>query len=380
LRPHQAHRLAFRVSSVVAFLELSFDLGPLDADSAESAAFACGAFAVTFVDARDDAVGVLEPAPGEMPLWTATRVKCLFAGAAAHEPNARATLAAGLAAALGIDVSRIETQSLADRVWEREWLKDFHAMRFGRRLWVCPHHERVSAPDAVIVSLDPGLAFGTGTHASTALCLEWLDAHFQGPPASAEHFAQSQADRLDAHFQGPPASAEHFAQSQADRLDAHFQGPPAPAEHFAQSQADRLDAHLPQGAHVIDYGCGSGVLGIAAARLGAAEVHAYDIDPQALIAAADNARANEVQARLHVQASDDALPCDTDVVLANILAAPLCALAPRFAALVRRGGQVVLAGLMAHEVAEVTAAYAACFDVVRFGERDGWACLTGRRR
>ena len=324
------------MSSVVAFLELSFDLGPLDADSAESAAFACGAFAVTFVDARDDAVGVLEPAPGEMPLWTATRVKCLFAGAAAHEPNARATLAAGLAAALGIDVSRIETQSLADRVWEREWLKDFHAMRFGRRLWVCPHHERVSAPDAVIVSLDPGLAFGTGTHASTALCLEWLDAHFQGPPASAEH--------------------------------------------FAQSQADRLDAHLPQGAHVIDYGCGSGVLGIAAARLGAAEVHAYDIDSQALIAAADNARANEVQARLHVQASDDALPCDTDVVLANILAAPLCALAPRFAALVRRGGQVVLAGLMAHEVAEVTAAYAACFDVVRFGERDGWACLTGRRR
>ena len=346
------------MSSVVAFLELSFDLGPLDADSAESAAFACGAFAVTFVDARDDAVGVLEPAPGEMPLWTATRVKCLFAGAAAHEPNARATLAAGLAAALGIDVSRIETQSLADRVWEREWLKDFHAMRFGRRLWVCPHHERVSAPDAVIVSLDPGLAFGTGTHASTALCLEWLDAHFQGPPASAEHFAQSQADRLDAHFQGPPASAEHFA----------------------QSQADRLDAHLPQGARVIDYGCGSGVLAIAAARLGAAEVHAYDIDPQALIATTDNARANHVQARLRVHASADALPCGTDVLLANILAAPLCALAPRFAALLRPGGQVVLAGLMAHEAMEVTAAYAACFDVVRFGERDGWACLTGRRR
>jgi len=303
---------------VVAFLELSFDLGPLDADSAESAAFACGAFAVTFVDARDDAVGVLEPAPGEMPLWTATRVKCLFAGAAAHEPNARATLAAGLAAALGIDVSRIETQSLADRVWEREWLKDFHAMRFGRRLWVCPHHERVSAPDAVIVSLDPGLAFGTGTHASTALCLTWLDAHMPGSPAPAER--------------------------------------------------------------VIDYGCGSGVLAIAAARLGAAEVHAYDIDPQALIATTDNARANHVQARLRVHASADALPCGTDVLLANILAAPLCALAPRFAALLRPGGQVVLAGLMAHEAMEVTAAYAACFDVVQFGERDGWACLTGRRR
>ena len=302
------------MSSVAAFLELSFDLGALDADTAESAAFACGAFAVTFVDARDDAVGLLEPAPGQMPLWAATRVKCLFAPAAARAPNPRATVTAALAATLGIDASQIETRSLADRAWEREWLKDFHAMRFGRRLWVCPQHERVSAPDAVIVSLDPGLAFGTGTHASTALCLSWLDAY------------------------------------------------------------------LPQGAHVIDYGCGSGVLAIAAARLGAAEVHAYDIDPQALIATADNARANDVQARLQVHASAAALPCGMDVLLANILAAPLCALAPRFAALLRRGGQVALAGLMAHEAAEVTAAYAACFDVVRFGERDGWACLTGWRR
>jgi ribosomal protein L11 methyltransferase len=301
------------VSSVVAFLELSFDLGPLDADTAESAALMCGAIAVTFVDARND-TAVLEPAPGQMPLWAATRVKCLFPPAAAHEPSPRATVTAALAAALGIDVSQIDTQTLADRAWEREWLKDFHAMRFGRHLWVCPHHERVSAPDAVIVSLDPGLAFGTGTHPSTALCLACLDAH------------------------------------------------------------------LWPGARVIDYGCGSGVLAIAAARLGAAEVHAYDIDPQALIATADNARANEVQARLQVHATADGLPRDMDLLLANILAAPLCALAPRFAGLLRRGGQVVLAGLMAHEAAEVTAAYAACFDVVQFGERDGWTCLTGLRR
>ena len=320
---------------MAAFLELSFDLGALDAHAAESAAFDCGAFAVTFVDARDDSP-VLEPAPGETPLWPATRVKCLFADAAALGVNAPATVAAALAATLGIDASQIETQSLADRAWEREWLKDLHAMRFGRRLWVCPHHERVSAPDAVIVSLDPGLAFGTGTHASTALCLEFLDAHFLASPA--------------------------------------------PAEHFAQNQARGLEAPLSRGTRVIDYGCGSGVLGIAAARLGAAEVHAYDIDPQALIATADNARANDVQARLQVHASAAALPSGADVLLANILAAPLCLLAPRFAALLRPGGQVVLAGLMSHEAAEVTAAYAPCFDVVRFGERDGWACLTGRRR
>jgi ribosomal protein L11 methyltransferase len=339
---------------VAAFLELSFDLGPLDAQVAESTALACGAFAVTFVDARDDAVGhpaalVLEPPPGEMPLWPETRVKCLFAPAP-HEPDARATVAAVLAATLGIDVSRIETQSLADRAWEREWLKDFHAMRFGRRLWVCPRHERVDAPDAVVVSLDPGLAFGTGIHASTALCLEWLDTHLPESPAPAEHFAETQMQGLDTHL---PES-------------------PAPAEHFATRQ--------PPGARVIDYGCGSGVLGIAAARLGAAEVHAFDIDAQALIATTDHACANEVQARLQVHADATALPSGTDVLLANILAAPLCALAGRFAALVRPGGQVVLAGLMSHEAAEVTAAYATWFDVVRFGERDGWACLSGRRR
>ena len=358
---------------MAAFLELSFDLGALGADAAESAAFECGAFAVTFVDARDDplshcAKSVFEPAPGAMPLWPVTRVKCLFANAAAPGVNAPATVAAALAATVGIDASQIEAQTLVDRPWEREWLKDFHAMRFGRRLWVCPNHERVSAPDAVIVALDPGLAFGTGTHASTALCLEWLDAHLSDSPAPAEHFGERQAKGPDAHFQEPPASAEHFGERQAKGLDTHLSDSPAPAEHFTR------------GMRVIDYGCGSGVLGIAAARLGAAEVHAYDIDPQALIATADNARANDVQARVQVHVSADALPSGMDVLLANILASPLCLLAPRFAALLRPGGQVVLSGLMSHEVAEVTAAYAACFDVVRFGERDGWACLTGRRR
>ena len=353
--------------SLTAFLELSFDLASLDPQAAEDAAFDCGAIAVTLVDARDDpghhptksgttleanlsppdktpdfagtpaghptksgttleaslsppdktpdfaGTPVLEPAPGEMPLWPATRARCLFAQAA----TARATPAAltlALAARLGIDPSLIEVQPVADRVWEREWLKDFHAQRFGRRLWVCPHHERVGEPDAAVVMLDPGLAFGTGTHASTALCLTWLDAH-------------------------PPGDAR-----------------------------------------VIDYGCGSGVLGIAAARLGAAEVHAFDIDPQALIAARDNACANDLQARLQVHASATMLPAGSDLLLANILAAPLCALVSCFAALVRPGGQLVLAGLMEREAAEVTAAYAPCFDVARFAERDGWVCLAGRRR
>jgi ribosomal protein L11 methyltransferase len=289
------------------FLELSFELGPLAAQAAEDAAFNCGAIAVTFVDARDDAV--LEPAPGEMPLWPTTRVRCLFGEATPARAGAQA-----LAGELGIDVAAVEVQAVADRVWEREWLKHFHARRFGRRLWVCPHHERVSAPDAAVVLLDPGLAFGTGTHPSTALCLTWLDAH------------------------------------------------------------------APLDARIIDYGCGSGVLGIAAARLGALEVHAFDIDPQALIATHDNAGANGVTARLQVHSSAASLPAGSDVLLANILAAPLCALAPSFASLVRTAGQLVLAGLMEHQAMEVTAAYDTWFDVDRFAELDGWVCLAGRRR
>ena len=302
---------------MAAFLELSFDLGSLDAQAAESAAFECGAFAVTFIDAKSVGTPVLEPAPGEMPLWPATRLKCLFYRPpyeVEFEPLRGDARAAALAAALGIDAAQIEARTVADRPWEREWLKDSHALRFGRRLWVCPRHERVVEPDAIVVLLDPGLAFGTGTHASTALCLGWLDAH-------------------------PPA-----------------------------------------GARVIDYGCGSGVLGIAAARLGAAEVHAFDIDPQALIATRDNARANGVQERLQVHTDAATLPSKADVLLANIIAAPLCTLASRFAALVTAGGQLVLGGLMVTEVTEVTAAYATCFDVAWSGEREGWVALAGRRR
>ena len=131
---------------------------------------------------------------------------------------------------------------------------------------------------------------------------------------------------------------------------------------------------------MIDFGCGSGVLAVAAALLGAAEVHAFDIDPQALTATAQNAAANGVTSRVHVHALAGTLPATSDVVLANILAATLCTLAPQFAQAVGSGGAVVLAGLLEHEVPDVTAAYSPWFDVSRFGARDGWAALSGRRR
>lgn len=287
-------------------ITLSFDLGALDPDGAESACFACGAAAVTFADAHDDPV--LEPLPGEVRLWPATRLTALFLQSG--EPE---VLAAVLAASLAIPAERIRAEVLTERVWEREWLRDFHAMRFGERLWVCPWHERVEDARAVVVRLDPGLAFGTGSHPSTALCLQWLDAH------------------------------------------------------------------LAPGARVIDFGCGSGVLALACAKLGAAEVHCFDIDSQALIATRDNALANGVAAVVRVHIRLEELPSRVDLLLANILSGPLCTLAPTFAALLRPGGEALLAGLMRHEAADVTVAYRACFDVSGGGERGDWACLQARR-
>ena len=290
---------------------VSFDLGSLDPEGAESVCLACGAAAVTFVDSRDDPV--LEPLPGEMRLWPATRLSALFLEAG--EPR---SLAAGIAAALGLPPALVTAEVLPERAWEREWLKDFHAMRFGERLWVCPRHERVSEANAAVVKLDPGLAFGTGTHPSTALCLRWLDTH--------------------SYLLRAPA------------------------------------------ARVIDYGCGSGVLGLAAAKLGAGEVHCFDIDGQALIATRDNALENDVAGALSIHESADELPTGVDVLMANILSEPLCKLAPAFAGLVRPGGTAVLAGIMRHEVRDVTGAYAPWFDVEVCGESGDWSCLSALRR
>jgi ribosomal protein L11 methyltransferase len=187
-------------------------------------------------------------------------------------------------------------------------------MCFGRRLWVAPHHAHVHTGGAVIVRLDPGLAFGTGTHATTAMCLGWLDEN---------------------------AAAGDLA---------------------------------------IDYGCGSGVLAVAAVKLGAREAFAFDIDPQALTATRDNSVANDVDARVHVVEHDAALPGGADILLANILCGPLCDLAPRFAALTRPGGKIVLAGLLSAQTDEVTRAHAPWFDIAPFASRDGWTALTGTRR
>jgi ribosomal protein L11 methyltransferase len=305
------------------YLQLTFDLGAVDPDSAESACFTAGALSVTLFDARDDAV--LEPAPGEVRLWPQTRIQALFPmqrdlEALTTRPAASlataalaAPLTTALATALGLAQTSIDVRALADRAWEREWLEHFHAMRFGRRLWIAPSHETVSESDAVVVRLDPGLAFGTGTHPTTAMCLVWLDSH------------------------------------------------------------------LEPGARVIDYGCGSGILGLAAAKLGAERVECFDIDPQALSATRENAARNGVAQSVIAIEEAGKLTGEADVLLANILSQPLCRLASRFAGWVRPGGWIVLAGLIESQSAEVTEAYRAWFDMRCIGACDEWVGLAGVR-
>lgn len=288
-------------------IALTLTLDDLDAERVEEACFEFGALAVSYTDQRDDPI--LEPAPGEFRLWPHSRLQALFPFDCKPQE-----IVAGLTHVLRIEPARITVETLADKVWEREWLRDFHPMCFGRRLWVAPHHSHVHTQGAVIVRLDPGLAFGTGTHATTAMCLSWLDEHVR------------------------------------------------------------------DGQVAIDYGCGSGVLAVAAVKLGARTAHAFDIDPQALTATRDNAAANQVENQVQVVATDAQLPTGADILLANILCGPLCELAPRFAALTAPGGRIVLAGLLATQADEVTRAHAPWFDISPFATRDGWTALAGIRR
>jgi len=267
-----------------------------------------GALSVTFEDAADQPL--FEPEPGTTPLWSATCVTALFAADAdvsCLQQQLESTFGAAAFDRLGVE-------TLADRDWERVWLDQFHPMQFGRRLWVCPAGQRPDYDkDAVLIDLDPGLAFGTGTHATTALCLQWLDGH-------------------------PPDNQR-----------------------------------------VLDYGCGSGILAIAALKLGAAAVWGVDIDEQALWASRENAARNGVDAGL-MTGLPEALPDQRfDLLLANILANPLIVLAPRLAGLVRAGGDLVLSGILGEQAETVRAAYECWFSLSETVERDGWVRLHGVR-
>ena len=263
-----------------------------------------GALSITSLDAADRPV--LEPAPGETPLWPQVRLTALFEGD--YEP---AALLALLGAA---GVQALRCTSLADQDWARSG-QDVQPRHFGNRLWVCPTGVAAPAPDALVVQLDPGLGFGTGAHPTTALCLRWL-------------------------ARNPPVGGE-----------------------------------------VIDWGCGSGILAVAAARLGARRVWALDIDPQALAATADNAARNGVADCLRVLPADG-LPAAVaaDLILANILAPVLVALAPQLLDALRPGGALLLSGLLESQVPEVLAGFGTALRFEAPTIDQGWACVKGIKR
>ena len=283
-------------------------LESLPADAVEDILTRHGAEAITLSDAADEPL--LEPAPGETPLWKEVCIAGLFPASADF-----AALETDLLRSLGIPrLPDWSVETLEDRAWEREWLKDFRPMRFGRRLWVVPGDQAVPADDALILRLDPGLAFGTGTHPTTRLCLEWLEA-------------------------------------------------------LPLSQL-----------RVLDFGCGSGILSIAAALLGARSVVALDIDHQALIATRNNARRNGVADRIET-CDDVASPAgEFDVIVANILAATLERNASTICGRLKSGGGLALAGILDPQVTSVTGAYREWIDFDAPAADGEWVRLTGTRR
>ena len=292
----------------MSFVEFEFRLTHHDADAVADALERLGALSVTFKDLRDDPV--LEPLPGEFRLWPETAVIALFDDSLS-ETERLDQLAARFDEEF---LAGAKFRPVEDRAWEREWLKDWQPMRYGKRLWICPtQSDPPEASDAVVVWLDPGLAFGTGTHPTTAQCLEMLD---------------------------------------------------------------ELDL---KGRTIIDYGCGSGILCIAALKLAAKSAIGVDLDPQAQLAIQENAARNGVAQQIRVQADGRALP-PADCVLANILAGPLVELAPLLARACKPGGDLVLSGILVEQTAQLLCAYEPWFDIVTNRQREGWTCLHLKRR
>jgi ribosomal protein L11 methyltransferase len=299
------------LSADAAWQELHFTARKDQVQALEEWLFESGALSVTLEDDADQPL--LEPGPGETPLWDVVRVTALYVGDQDITP-----ILGEIPPNLITSASRAPVP-VADREWARVWENEFHPLQMGERLWICPSWTPPPDPDAINILLDPGLAFGTGTHPTTAMCLR------------------------------------------------------------------SMDADLGSGARVVDYGCGSGILGIAAVRLGATAALGVDNDPQAITASLNNAARNHVPR----EAFSVVLPEDELVsswrggatwVVANILAGPLVVLAPVLTSLMTPGGRLLLAGLLADQAEEVIKAYAPTIDLVIADQQEGWVLLSGNKR
>jgi ribosomal protein L11 methyltransferase len=288
------------------WLQIKARITDAEAPQMEQLFQSVGAVSVTLLDAEDEPVFQLDP--GSTPLWQQTLLCALFEDDADAE-SIIATLTAGSRLLEG----DLLTEKIADQDWERAWMSDFKPMRFGERLWVCPSWSEPPEPEAVNIMLDPGLAFGSGTHPTTALCLAWLDS---------------------------------------------------------QQLINKS---------VIDYGCGSGILAIAAALLGASRVVAVDNDPQAVTASSNNRDMNGISAELMTVHLPGEPHEPADVVVANILSGPLAELTPVLASLTRPGGKLILSGVLADQTETLMASYEPFFAMQAPVIQDAWVRIEGTR-
>ena len=291
----------------MSWLQIIADVPRAGVEILEQRLEEAGAVAVTLQDCQD--CPLLEPGAGQTPLWPEVTVTGLFPAGTCGEQ----LLAYVLAQTGSPRADRIQLTKLQDQDWQRAWLDRFQPMRFGKQLWIIPGDAEPPDPSAINLQLDPGLAFGTGTHPTTAMCLEWIDGHDIS------------------------------------------------------------------GRQVLDFGCGSGILGIATALKGASRVRAVDHDPQAIIACRENARRNEVVELMEIIAADSFKPCAVDLVLANILAKPLIELAETLQNCLKPGGRLVLSGMLAGQQQSVQDAYQGVIDWQPARQSQDWICLSGTR-
>ena len=291
----------------MSWLELSVHVSRQNAPLVESLLQNEPVLALTLTDDADNPV--LEPGVGETPLWPSVCVTALFSGDTPVD-----TLTRILSLVPGVErPQHVSFRKFEDQQWERLWMDRFKPMCFGKGLWIVPADQDVPAGATHVLKLEPGLAFGTGTHPTTRLCLHWMDGH---------------------DFQGQT---------------------------------------------VVDYGCGSGVLGIVAAIKGAAKVICVDNDPQAMLATGENAARNDVAAQIHTLMPAQFKAVQAEVVLANILAEPLIDLAPVLLATLRPGGSLVLSGILEEQAEEVAKTYRSLIDHLTITADDGWVRLHGRK-
>ncbi len=291
----------------MSWKQISFEVKKSEIDLVSEVLIGLGSISITYSDALNDAI--YEPPVGQTPLWDNVKVNALFPS----EVNQKSIETS----ILDICNIIIGTVALKDRVWEEECQKDFPSMRFGKRLWVCPSWdtESILSNESIVIHMDPGLAFGTGTHQTTSLCLEYLDLN-------------------------PPKDL-----------------------------------------HVIDFGCGTGILAIAAAKLGAKSVIAIDNDPQAVLSSKENIVKNKCEniiSTIHSIDQKDGNQCD--LLIANILANPLVELEPLFSNLVYSNGLLLLSGILKEQVDRVVNCYSVNFSNIQVVNKDEWFRISGKRK